>query len=228
MYTYTIKDCNVKVADIQMDLCNAGAYVLVPNVAATEKLDEMIKSMEKLHKCTASVDDVKEEKSSTSESSTSSKSSDSSSSSSSRRKSKKQKSKKKKSKKSKHDDKRKRKEAKKLEEAKAEKRKANELEKKVKEQGKIAQKALGPKIKKAEKLAGEIQSAMAQPHFSAIVPDHYQKKCDETLATLRSHINLWMNVVTMGLEVPEVRQGVAATNDGDNTLQIVKMILQKR
>ena len=84
-----------------------------------------------------------------------------------------------------------------LEEAKAEKRKANELEKKAKEQGKIAQKALGPKIKKAEKLAGEIQSAMAQPGFRTIVPDHSQKKCDETLATLRSHINLWMNVVTM-------------------------------
>ena len=109
MYTYTVKDCNVKVADIQIDLCNAGAYVLVPNVAATEKLDEMIKSMERLHKVNATVDDVKEEGPSTSESS---KSSDSSSSSSSRHKLKKHKSKKsKKSQKSKHDDKRKRKEA---------------------------------------------------------------------------------------------------------------------
>ena len=87
---------------------------------------------------------------------------------------------------------------------------------------------LGRKSKKAEKLVGEFQSAMAQPGFKIVVPDHYQKKCDDTLATLRSHINLWMNVVTMGLEVPDVRQGVLKTLEGEHTVQIVKMIMQSR
>ena len=116
----------------------------------------------------------------------------------------------------------------KLEEAKVEKRKAIELEKQVKEQGKITRKELGPKIRKAEKLAGELQMAMAQPGFKTVVPDHYQNKCDDTLATLRSHINLWMNVITMGLEVPDVRQGVSKTLEGEHTVQIVKMIMQSR